>query len=193
MKISSYAILISIALAFSVQCSFAQAMRNGLGDATTIIHTDQTLSSTGNPNEIGNFNNFSSGQDTGGFATRHLRSGNDSGIGGSFLGTTNVTAESSPARTGRIPETAVRGLIPTEHVNVAPTRLYSQSLNEPVSTHLPEISPDISSQWNPTLPSQSVSPASTSSTSVDFFAGHNTSPATMKFSNTMGLPSFDNY
>jgi len=190
MKISECAIFISLVLTFTGESCFAQAMRNGLGDATTIVHSDMALSSTGNPNEIGNFSGSSSEQDTGGFATRHLRSGDQSGIGGSFIGTTNVTAESSPARTGRIPETAVRGLIPPPSVNATPTRLYSQSLNQPVSTDLPEISPDISSQWNPTLSRQNVSPASTS---IDFSAGHKKFPANTTFSKTMGLPSFDNY
>ncbi len=191
MKNSVYAMFISTALVSCGQTSFAEAMHNELGDATTIVSPNKVLGSTGNPNEIGDFSAGSLGQDTGAFATRHARAGNASGIGGSYLGTTNVTAESSPARTGSTPVTAVRALIPTSRVNIAPTQLFSESMTQPASTTLPEIGPDISNQWNPTSPSYSLSPASSSS--IDFFTSQKRSQASDTFSKTMGVPSFDSF
>jgi hypothetical protein len=158
--------------------------------ASTIASPYKIFDSSGNPNEIGDFSSSALGQDTGTFDTRHMRRGNASGIGGSFLGTTNVTSESSPARSGRISENAVRALIPTPGVNQVRTRLYFESLTEPASTALPEMSPDISNRWNPALPSLNGGPPSSP---IDFFAGHKYSPGTKTFSETVGAPSFDSY
>jgi hypothetical protein len=189
MSLSRAAILLCVILAAGMQASLAQAVRNGLGDATTIISPARTLSSTGNANEIGNFSNSSLTQDTGEFVTRHIRSGNASGIGGSFIGTTNVTSESSPARIGSIPLSAVRALIPTAGANVGPTDLYSQSLSKPVTTALPAITPDISSRWSAAAPLLDNS----NSSSIDFFVGRSGAHQSRTFSNTMGVPSFDGF
>jgi len=40
------------------------------------------------------------------FATRHFKRGNDTGIGGSFIGTTSPTSESSPAQQSPAPQSA---------------------------------------------------------------------------------------
>ncbi len=190
MDIHRRALIISIALACSAQASCGQAAGNALGDANTNASPDKIFGSTGNPYEVGDFSGGSQEQNTGTFVTRHRRTGNASGIGGSFLGTTDITSESSPARSGRIPENAVRALTPTAGVNETHTRLFSESLTEPVSTSLPELSPNISNRWNPALPSPSVGlPAST----VNFFPGRTKSPASKTFSNTMSVPSFDSY
>jgi hypothetical protein len=187
-KIYRYAL--SLALTFScMNCAcFAQALRGGLGDATTIVTKDKTLYSTGNPNSIGDFAGVSTGQDTGDFATRHIRSAESSGIGGSFIGTTNVTAESSPARTGRVPEDAIRALIPTASGALDQGSLSRRSLFESASIFSPLLSPDVSSGWNP---SPSAFRPDFSSPSIDFFAGHKKSPASKP--NSMGVPSFDSF
>jgi hypothetical protein len=185
-----FAMFISIVFAFCGQVSSGQAVRNGVGDATTIVAPERVFGASGNPNEIGDFSTRASDQDTGAFVTRHMRSGESSGIGGSFLGTTNVTAESSPARAGRIPETAVRALIPTSSVSRPQTQLFSQSLTRPVSTALPAMSPDISSQWNASSPALG---GASNPALMDFSVGHKQSPSSKSFSHTMGLPSFDSY
>jgi hypothetical protein len=190
MNVSRVVLLLSIVLGVSVQASFGQALRNGLGDASSIVTPYRSLTSTGNPNEIGNFSGSSVSQDTGAFATRHLRS-DSSGIGGSFLGTTNVTAESSPARIGRIPVSTVRALIPTSGANFAPTGLYSESINRPVSSALHESGPDISNDWNATHPL--LNSGFTPGSSIDFFAGHKKPRGSSTFSNTTGTPAFDNF
>ena len=169
----------------------AQMLRNGLGDATTIVSPDRTVSASGNPNAIGDFSNRSSQQDTGAFATRHMRSGESSGIGGSYLGTTNVTSESSPARSGRIPITDVRALIPTSSVTDTTTQLFSNAMNKPFSTTIPALRPDISSQWNANSVNSGIPPAAPST--INFFAGHKRMSEGRSFSENLSLPAFGSY
>jgi hypothetical protein len=169
----------------------AQMLRNGLGDATTIVSPDRTVSASGNPNAIGNFSNRSSQQDTGAFATRHMRSGESSGIGGSYLGTTNVTSESSPARSGRISITDVRALIPTSSVTDTTTQLFSNAMNKPFSTTIPALRPDISTQWNAT--SVNFGSPNAAPSTINFFAGHKRMSEGRSFSENLSLPAFGSY
>lgn len=65
---------------------FAQMTGNRLGDATVTPGSSSKLEPYG-------INGGYSGESGGEFFTRHTRHGNDGGIGGSFIGTSSVTAE----------------------------------------------------------------------------------------------------
>ena len=200
MKNIHYSVSLSIAFVVSAQGTFGQALQNGLGDATTIVSPGKIFTSSGNPNAIGDFSNGTLQENTGDFATRHIRWGNAGGIGGSFSGTTNVTAESSPARVGRVPETAVRALLPTAVVENSDTtrRLFSESFTQRVSTSVPGISPDISGELHSNISGELNSNlpllnGSSPASSINFFPGQKKSRAQQTFSNTMGVPSFDSF
>jgi hypothetical protein len=179
------------------QTGFAQVVLNGVGDATTINTPFKTYSSTGNANAIGDFSHRSSGQNTGEYFTRHLRSGDSSGIGGSFLGTTNVTAESSPARAGSSPartglqtEQAAGFFIPKAEIDQFQTHLFSNLMTNPVNNPLPELSPSAFAVRASVLP---IYDKIQSIDSIDFPAGRENRPAFKPSSTNMSAPSFDSF
>ncbi len=79
-------VLISLSASYEVK---AQMTGNRLGDATLTPGSSSKLE----PYGVNSGYSTSSGE----FQTRHTRQGNDGGIGGSFIGTSSVTAETRSA------------------------------------------------------------------------------------------------